>query len=142
MKEHFLDDDELEDSSEQRRIQELMDVCMDMRDYLNFTLDEVQDVFKLVNFNSSPGMDGLDMKIIQKLFEVNPVLFVDLLNKCLMDGIFPWSWKSARLVLFNKVGKNPKEWSAYRPICLLPNWAKILERLLPNCLIYYLLKNN
>lgn len=26
MKEHFLDDDELEDSSEQRRIQELMDV--------------------------------------------------------------------------------------------------------------------
>lgn len=87
MKEHFLDDDELEDSLEQRRIQELMDVCMDMRD-LNFTLDEVQDVFKLVNFNSSPGMDGLDMKIIQKLFEVNPVLFVDLLNKCLMDGIF------------------------------------------------------
>lgn len=121
MKERFLDDDdELEDSSEQRRIQELMDVCMDMRD-LNFTLDEVQDVFTLVNFNSSPGMDGLDMKIIQKLFEVNPVLFVDLLNKCLMDGIFCRSWKSARLVLFNKVGKNPKEWSAYRPICLLSN---------------------
>lgn len=59
------------------------------------------------------------------------------MDKCLKEGGCPSSWKRADLVLFNKVDKDGSDASSYRPICLLPAWSKVLDKLVINRLDYH-----
>ncbi|KAG5324771.1 RTXE polymerase, partial [Pseudoatta argentina] len=54
------------------------------------------------------------------------------------EGIFPRSWNMTRLVLLRKEGKPAKSPSAYRPICLLDNAGKLLERVIAARIVRHL----
>ena len=56
----------------------------------------------------------------------------DVLNKCLREGTISKCWKTSRLVLLPKPGKEPNSPSANRPICLLNEAGKLFERVLMN----------
>jgi len=45
-----------------------------------------------------------------------------------MEGIYPETWKKARLVLIRKGDKPLDDPSSYRPLCLLDCLAKILRK--------------
>ena len=51
---------------------------------------------------------------------------------------FPRAWKEARLVLLRKPGKPAESPSAYRPICLLDEAGKLLERVIAARLLDHL----
>lgn len=53
-----------------------------------------------------------------------------LFTSCLEQGRFPRAWKKGRLVLLRKEGRPIESPSAYRPICVLDEAGKLLERIL------------
>lgn len=59
-------------------------------------------------------------------------------TECFRMGIFPREWKEAHVVLLPKQGKPKNSPSAYRPICLLDEAGKILERIIADRLVYHL----
>lgn len=56
----------------------------------------------------------------------------DCFNSCLKEGTFPRSWKKASLVVIPKVGEIQPGIPKVRPICLLSEVGKALERILAN----------
>ncbi|KMQ88867.1 reverse transcriptase [Lasius niger] len=83
--------------------------------------------------NAAPGPDGIKANILARVpCEMAPVI-EGLYNVCLRAGIFPKEWKRAKLTLIPKGetsqdGEIPKA----RPICLLDETGKILERIIVN----------
>lgn len=71
------------------------------------------------------GMDNISLKF---LFIILPGILstvTEIFNQCITYSFFPSNWKSAKVVPVAK--KNSDE---FRPICILPSFAKVFERLL------------
>jgi hypothetical protein len=83
---------------------------------------------------------GLNMSLIKDLFPniVNPLL--DICNKSLQQGIFPDKMKVAKVIPIFKAG-DKSCYSNYRPISLLPQFSKILEKIYTNRLDNFLSKH-
>lgn len=88
--------------------------------------------------NTAPGPDGLQKKALALASNVLVRHMRGLFSECLKLGIFPKIWKRASLVLLRKEGKDPNSPSAYRPICLLDEAGKLLERVIANRLVHHL----
>ncbi|GBN80122.1 hypothetical protein AVEN_207029-1 [Araneus ventricosus] len=54
-----------------------------------FTKEEIAIVFKNLHMGKARGSDGFDNIIIQQANKRFPILFMELLNKCLLLGTFP-----------------------------------------------------
>lgn len=92
---------------------------------------EIADAIKTMKSrNAAPGPDQIPGKILAMAYEVIGHEMRNTLTRCLKEGVFPSRWKKANLVLLQKDGKNPDIPSSYRPICLLDEFGKILERIL------------
>lgn len=63
-----------------------------------------------------------------------------LANGCMRRGVFPSEWKTANLVLFHKDGKDKKQPSSYRPICLLNEIGKFCERVIVGRITQHLIE--
>ncbi|GBO19825.1 hypothetical protein AVEN_62429-1 [Araneus ventricosus] len=94
------------------------------------TEEEIISIFEDCKKDKSPDPDGLTMGIIKEIFFDNKSLFIKLLNLCLHKGIFPKAWKRGNVALIPKSGKDLRLPNNYRPICLLPVWDKILDKIL------------
>lgn len=99
--------------------------------YYEVTLQEIKEILRGKRVgNSAPGPDGIPAKIIKKC----PDEFLDCIrstfSQCLRHGVFPRIWKRAKLVLIPK-GDDPSGSDLkVRPICLLDDMGKSLERLI------------
>lgn len=51
-------------------------------------------------------------------------------NTFLQQGVFPAEWKRARLVLLRKADRPLEEPSMYRPLCMLDEVGKLLEKVI------------
>lgn len=60
------------------------------------------------------------------------------MTECMRTTQFPDRWKRASLVLLPKEGKPADSPSAYRPICLLDELAKLLERIITQRIVQHL----
>lgn len=78
---------------------------------------------------TAPGPDGITKKIWMYVPDCFLQRLVKLYNECLRKGIFPDKWKISRLVLLPKSDKITPD-ARYRPICLLNEVGKFLERIL------------
>lgn len=80
--------------------------------------------------NTAPGSDNIRFSIWKK----TPVLvyghLANLFTLCLRTGIFPSPWKRASLVLIPKGPLNVTREIKARPICLLDDIGKTLERVI------------
>ncbi|XP_041976667.1 facilitated trehalose transporter Tret1-like [Aricia agestis] len=80
--------------------------------------------------NISPGLDGIPGRVwVLAIKELEPQV-LSLMTNCLVQGRVPRRWKTGKLVLLRKAGKPEDQPSAYRPIVLLDEICKVLERIL------------
>ncbi|CAK1593609.1 unnamed protein product [Parnassius mnemosyne] len=88
--------------------------------------------------NTAPGPDGVPGRaLVLALKELEPQLR-GLFTACLEQGQFPSVWKEGRLVLLRKEGRPADSPSAYRPIVLLDEAGKLLERIVADRLVSHL----
>lgn len=99
-------------------------------DYREVTEEELDGiVFNLGN--KAPGHDLIKGKLIKAIYSEIKVFLLNIYNACFSCCYFPELWKRGELVVLLK---NPDENHAniknYRPVTLLPEFGKILERLI------------
>lgn len=101
-------------------------------EYEPFSNEEILYTARKLKKAKAPGPDGVPNEIITLTAQCWPELFTDTFNMCLKTGIFPNIWKKQKLVLLRKGDKPLDNPSSFRPLCLLDNSGKFLERLLLN----------
>jgi len=89
---------------------------------------ETFNIIHLLNINKSCGLDGIEVKFLRIATEVLALPLTDLINCCLKHGVFPDCLKIARVTPVFKSG-NRHYIINYRPISLLSNFSKILEKI-------------
>ena len=102
---------------------------------------EVTDIIKILNSNKSHGPNGIPTKILQLMVhELSPVI-ANLFNLSFLQGKFPSLLKVAKVIPLHK--KSSKLLcSNYRPISILSNLDKILEKIIHKRLYKFLETNN
>jgi len=85
----------------------------------------------------SEDFNGLSMYFIKKFIQVLSIPLLFLISKSCETGIIPSQLKIAKVVPIFKGGDRLSPYN-YRPISLLPNFSKILEKVVSNCLITFL----
>lgn len=86
-------------------------------------------VNRLSTKKTAPGPDGIPGRALVLALTVLGDWLRQLFTNCLRQGQFPSQWKTARMVLLRKEGRPATSPSAYRPICLLDEAGKLLERI-------------
>jgi hypothetical protein len=87
-------------------------------------------VRKMASRDVAPGPDGIPGRIWAETIDLMAPRLQHLFNRCLREGAYPRSWRVARLVLLKKEERPPDSPSGYRPICLMDEVGKILERII------------
>ena len=90
------------------------------------TAAEVKRAAERMANRKAPGPDGVPAEILKILMARWPKVFARMMDEILKTGIFPDSWKSAKLVLIPKPGRA----NSFRPICLLDTIAKGAESII------------
>ncbi|GIX77410.1 uncharacterized protein CDAR_2661 [Caerostris darwini] len=107
-------------------------------DFFPISINETEGIINRNKLNKAVGTDGLPGEIIKEIFFANRQWFTALLNYLLEKGTFPETWKSARIVLLDKENKSLDHPSHFRPICVLPCWKKVFDKLIADKLSYHL----
>lgn len=96
----------------------------------NFTSAEIREQIKNLNKKKSPGYDLINGKVLSELPDEGIKFLRLLFNAILRLKYWPMQLKFGQIILIQKPGKPPHEVTSYRPISLLPQISKILEKLL------------
>lgn len=100
-----------------------------------FTQEELKEAVAGIKPKSAPGPDGLTAVAVKIMSQTLPDETLAMYNCLLAAQRFPENWKTSRVVLILKKGKDPADPSSFRPICLLNDTAKLYERLLARRII-------
>ena len=101
------------------------------------TEEEIMQQVKNAKNKKSKDHDQFDMCLVKKIkpYIVKPLAHI--CNTSLMNGIFPDRMKIARVITLFKNG-DVKEFSNYRPVSILPQFSKILEKVFHNRLMSFI----
>ncbi|CAB0032695.1 unnamed protein product [Trichogramma brassicae] len=91
------------------------------------TLEDVTRALKKCT-SSGCGADGISSSVIRLASPALCNYLVQLANSSFVTGIFPTDWKLAKIVALSK-SSSPMSPSDTRPISMLPELSKVLERL-------------
>ena len=126
-------DNNLDDNAYHKAVRTYAEQPVSSEDDLHFTKDEVANTIGSMNKNKAPGTDGITGNIYKQVFNTVPTFVTALYNGCLKQGIFPKTWKEAKIIPCIKPGQEKStEVTKYRPISLLNYGGKVLEKLLIN----------
>lgn len=102
--------------------------------------DEIIMLINNLKDETATGFDQLSVKLIKSIsrFILNPIIFI--YNKSLKEGIFPSQFKTTIVKPIFKNG-NKKLVNNYRPISMINNLAKILEKIVKTRLMAFLENN-
>ena len=103
------------------------------------TDDEVLKVIASLKNKKSVGEDGIDVRVLKKAAQVVSPYLKTAFNKCISEGVFPQCMKIAKVVPIFKTGEKNVA-SNYRPISILGNLSKVLEKIIHKRLMNYLEK--
>ena len=91
--------------------------------------DEIALIISLLDSTKSVGPNSIPTEILKLLKNNNSCQIVDILNMSFTSGVFPSALKLAKVIPIHK--KDSKlDFSSYRPISVLSNLDKILEKLM------------
>ena len=103
--------------------------------------EEIGNIISSLNSDKASGPNSIPYRILFLLKNEISKQLADLFNLSFMTGVFPSVLKTAKVVpVFKKDSK--LDYSNYRPISLLPNIEKILEKLMYKRLYTFLNNNN
>lgn len=95
-----------------------------------FSPRSVAHVLDQLNVRKAPGADRITSRMLRELPRVGILWLTRIYNAILRIGIFPLSWKNAKVIMLHKAGKDSTSLSSYRPISLLSVLSKAFEKLL------------
>ena len=105
------------------------------------TEDELISTVKNLEGKTSLDCLGVNMNLIKQIIPSIKNQLLDICNKSFEQGIFPDEMKTARVIPIFKSG-NKTDFNNYRPISLLSQFSKILEKLFTTRLDSFLAKND
>lgn len=105
------------------------------------TLEELKQIISGVKNKKSSGDDGLSIKLFASLPDKILDILVQAINLSWESGVFSLCLKLAKVIPFHKSG-DLEDPSNYRPISLLSNLSKIIEKLVKSRMISFLNTNN
>lgn len=110
----------------------------DKTNYINdvyVTNTEVINAAKKLKLKKAAGIDGIPPSLIKWLTTKDTTKMTRMINGLLRESRFPEPWKVQRLVLIRKEGRDPSMDDAYRPLCIVDTWAKLVETILKDKLL-------
>jgi hypothetical protein len=102
---------------------------------------QIIDLLKTFDNKSTPDIDGISIKLLKFVSHEIAVPLSHIFNLSITLGVFPNSFKSARIVPVFKTGDNTL-CDNYRPIALVKSFSKILEKIIQISLVNHLEINN
>ncbi len=105
------------------------------------TEEEIKKVIDSMKSKSSAGEDDISSKIIKSCKDEIITPLKELINKSFDEGTFPNSLKTSKVYPKYKSGQHT-EAANYRPISLISNFSKILERIALTRLLEHLQQHN
>jgi len=105
---------------------------MDLRaEWSEITTSEIQMAVNRCNRHSACGHDRVPFEVIARAHKCRPDLLSNLFAASALVGHFPEEWKHANCIVVPKGGRrDPCSPRSYRPISLLSNVGKVLEKLM------------
>jgi len=101
------------------------------------TVTEIIEATTQLQSKKSEDMNGLSMFFIKKFINILAYPLYHVIYKSFETGIVPSQLKIAKIVPIFKSGDRLSP-NNYRPISLLPNFSKILEKIVSNRLTHFL----
>ena len=99
---------------------------------------EVASALNRAKKNTVSGRDGLPTLVWRELWSYMSTRITQIFSASVRLGYFPTQWKTAKIVVLRKPGKDDYTISkAYRPISLLNTLEKLLEAVMARRLLYY-----
>lgn len=96
---------------------------------ITITENEVKDILQNLNVNKASGLDMVSNRMLKYTASTVCKPLCIIFNRSIQDGIFPEPWKNSQLVPIHKKGDTTLP-SNYRPISLLSNVGKTMERVI------------
>lgn len=96
------------------------------------SIHEVRRIIAATKPYKAPGLDKIQNILLKKLPRKGLVQIYYICKACLTLNYFPPAWKEANIIPIKKPGKNSQDPTSYRPISLISNLGKVLERLILN----------
>ncbi|XP_044591441.1 uncharacterized protein LOC123269670 [Cotesia glomerata] len=129
-----------------------MDLDVDTSDILITDNNEIKFTFEELNTvtirksimrltSNSVGSDGFSIRSYKCILPFFLEAITDLFNVSLSTGVFPEDWKLSHVIPIPKKAY-PSNCEDYRPISLLPNFSKALERCVHDQFVKYINENN
>ena len=106
---------------------------------IDITRDEIESILKTLKTNKAHGPDCISVSMIQLGLDLCIPLQI-IFQNIIETSIFPEQWKEANVTPVHKK-KDKQTVSNYRPISLLPIFAKIFEKIVFKHLYNYLVSN-
>ena len=104
------------------------------------TPEMVPKKIKAMKDNKSLGVDGIPPKLLMETVEQISIPLATVFNMSLKEGVVPFEWKEANIIpLFKKCSRNKSE--NYRPVSLTSVICKLLERLIKDHMVDFLVKH-
>ena len=91
-------------------------------------IEEVKLAISKLKNGKSPGYDNITNDILKHVADIISIPLTHIINLSFSSGVFPSEMKIAKVIPIFKSG-DPKLFSNYRPISVLPAISKIIERL-------------
>lgn len=91
---------------------------------------------------TSPGKDEICYKMVDSLTPEAQMIILKLYNKIWESGTLPLTWKDSVIIPIGKPGKDKCEANRYRPIALISNLCRIMERMVTDRLTYVMESRN
>ena len=104
------------------------------------TPEMIAKKIKKMKDNKSPGVDGIPPKLLKEIVEHIRKPLAKVFNLSLEEGIVPSEWKEANITLLFKKGSRKKP-ENYRPVILTSVICKLLETLIRDHMVEFLVKH-
>ena len=88
---------------------------------------EVENILRSLSIDKATGPDNIPAKLLKPITAVITPLLTHILNCSLRNGVVPSQWKCARVTPIYKSGDRTSL-ENYRPISVIPIFAKIMEK--------------